>query len=91
MSTTHLTSPISAIDFISSSTVFESPSVPGVNSIVRWSTEFLKFILPRPPVPPFAISEEHPCEAKSARISSVPDSFTTVPGGTYAGENRQQH
>src|SRR6185437_7124225 len=74
--------PTSASTFNSSFSSRSSPGVPGVKRRGARLVELLKWMLPRPPLPPFATSSFWPCAVKSPINSSVSRLNTEVPTGT---------
>src|SRR5690242_2148553 len=74
--------PTSAKTFNSSLSSRSSPGVPGVKRRGARLVELLKWMLPRPPLPPFATSSFWPCAVKSPINSSVSRLNTEVPTGT---------
>ena len=76
--------PTSARSFSSSCSSFSSPLVPGLAKRGAWLVEVAKFMLPRPPWPPFATTKRGQESPMSARSSPVAASFTMVPGGTLS-------
>ncbi len=67
------------------------PAVPSCAKRGAWFVDVAKFMLPRPPLPPFATTKRVPASPRSAITSPVPASFTTVPGGTRRSELAPVH
>src|SRR6185437_540355 len=74
--------PTSASTFNSSFSSRSSPGVPGVKRRGARLVELLKWMLPRPPLPPCATSSFSPCVVRSPINSSVSRLKTDVPTGT---------